>query len=290
MRFSNLYNNQPFRFSVEVFPPKTDDGSRALFRELEALRVIDPAYVSVTYGAMGSTREFTKDLATRVQKTLGFNTAFHFTCVGSGREDIKAYIGNMAANGLKLIVALRGDRPQDPGYCPPADGFRYANELVAYLKQLDDFSIAVAGYPEKHIEAKDLVTDIAHLKRKVDAGADVVITQLFFDNADFYSWVDKVRAAGVKVPIIAGILPVQSLKQIQKITGLCGARLPAELLRRLESCGEDAAAVRAVGVEHAVKQCQNLIDNGVVGIHFYCLNRADSILKIVQGLRFPASA
>lgn len=285
MRFADLYCAQKFRYSVEVFPPKTEEGVKNLLAELQRLKQIHPAYISVTYGALGSTRDFTQDLATRVQNETGIPTAFHFTCVGSSRADIKNYVTRMAANGLNLVVALRGDKPAGmTDFMPPADGFRHANELVAYLKTLGDFSIAVAGYPEKHIEALDLKTDIANLKRKVDAGADVIITQLFFDNDDFYRWRDQVQLAGVTVPILAGILPIVNLKQIQKITSLSGAKLPMRLMEKLEACGDNAAAVQNVGVEHASRQCADLKNSGVDGIHFYCLNRAESVLAIVKGL------
>lgn len=285
MKFSDLYKNNQFRYSIEIFPPKTPAGVAALFHELKELGRVKPAYVSVTYGALGSTRDLTQDLAIRVHRELGYQTAFHFTCVGSGRDEIKSYVNKLYEAGINFIVALRGDQPQGlENYQPPADGFRYANELVAYLKSVGNFSLAVAGYPEKHGEALDFKTDINNLKRKVDAGADVIITQLFFDNADYYSWLEKVRAVGIQIPIIAGILPIQSLKQIQRITGLCGAQLPPDLVRRLENCHDDDAAMRVVGIEHALKQCADLKKNGVVGIHFYALNKAYSVLKIVDGL------
>lgn len=285
MKFSDLYKNNQFRYSVEIFPPKTPAGVTALFQELKELKRIDPAYVSVTYGALGSTRDLTQDLAIRVHQELACHTAFHFTCVGSGRDEIKSYVNKLSEAGINFIVALRGDRPQgQENFEPPVDGFRHANELVAYLKSVGNFSLAVAGYPEKHIEATDFKTDIDNLKRKVDAGADVIITQLFFDNTDYYEWLNKVRAIGIQIPVIAGILPIQSLKQIQRITGLCGAKLPSHLVQRLENCHDDDVAMRDVGIEHALKQCADLKKNGVVGIHFYALNKAHSVLKIVDGL------
>lgn len=282
MKFSEIYNSGKFRFSLEIFPPKTPEGIVTLFSELEKLKAIDPAYVSVTYGAMGSTRDLTKDLAIAVHEKLKLNTAFHFTCVGSGRDEIKAYVDHLAGHGINLIVALRGDIPQGAGeFVPPKNGFRYANELVSYLHGFNNFSLAVAGYPEKHIEATSLEADIENLKRKVDAGAEIIITQLFFDNDKFYRWSEKVRAAGIKLPIVAGIMPILKLSQIQRITSMCGASLPPVLLERLQKCTTETE-MAAVGIEHATSQCRELIKNHVAGIHFYCLNKAHSVLKVVE--------
>lgn len=283
LRFSEIYADKSFHYSIEVYPPKTEKGVENLLKELEELKAISPAYVSVTYGAMGTTRALTKDLAIRIHDQLKINTAFHFTCIGSGRKEIKKYVNSLRERGIELIVALRGDYPRDnPSYRPPADGFRYANELVDYLKSINDFSIAVAGYPETHVEAPSPEADLENLKRKVDAGADVIITQLFFDNRDFYNWVKKVRKLGITVPIIAGIMPILKLSQIQKITGLCGARIPKDLVKKLKACGEDEDAMRDVGVRYAIEQCRDLIKNNVAGIHFYCLNKAYSVLRVVK--------
>lgn len=282
MQFSEIYTDGKFHFSLEVFPPKTPNGVATLFVELTKLKKIDPVYVSVTYGAMGSTRDLTKDLAIKIHDKLGLNTAFHFTCVGSGRGEIRKYVNDLARRGIKLIVALRGDKPQDAKeFMPPSDGFCYANELVAFLSGFNKFSMAVAGYPEKHIEAQSLEKDIENLKRKVDAGADIIITQLFFDNDNFYRWVDRVRGVGITIPIVAGIMPILKLSQIQRITSMCGAKIPKNLIDRLEKCADDDA-VTQVGVDHASAQCLDLIKNGVSGIHFYCLNKAYSVLKVVE--------
>jgi len=285
MRFNDIYKNKTFRFSVEVFPPKTEKGLAKIYDELTALKAINPAYVSVTYGAMGSTRSLTQDIALKIHDDLKLNTAFHFTCVGSGKEEIKKYVNTLRERGINNIVALRGDRPQDPDYKKPEDGFSYANELVSYLSEIGDFSIAVAGYPEKHIEAQSIDEDIENLKRKVESGAEVIITQLFFDNQLFYEWLAKIRSKGISVPIIPGIMPILKLAQIERITNMCGANLPKELIRRLEKCGGDEEKMRLVGVDHAASQCQDLIQNNVSGVHFYCLNRADSVLAIVDKCR-----
>lgn len=281
MEFSNLYSNNKFYFSLEIFPPKTKMGVDKLFTELNLLNSIQPAYVSVTYGAMGSTRDLSKDLALEIHKKLKMNIAFHFTCIGSGKSEIRDYVTDLHSHGIKLVVALRGDKPGDD-YRPPMDGFLHANELVDYLHNLDDFSIAVAGYPEKHIEAISMESDIENLKRKVNAGADIIITQLFFDNADYYRWLEKVRKIGITVPIIAGIMPILNLNQIQRITKMCGAKLPNSLISKLEKVKEDERAMKEVGIEHATAQCLDLISNKASGIHFYCLNQSYSVLKIVE--------
>ena len=285
VQFSDFYKSGRTVFSVEIFPPKTEHGVAALFAELAALKAIQLAFVSVTYGAMGATRELTKDLAIRIKRELGLVPAFHFTCVGSGQHDIENYVTDLAREGIDLVVALRGDKPASVDNTVfPADGFHFASELVSFLKTLHPFSMAVAGYPEKHPEAVSFDADLQNLKRKVEAGADVVITQLFFDNADYYFFVEKARSLGIRVPIIPGILPIQNLKQVQKITGLCGAKLPLPLQQKLEACLGDETAMRAVGIEHSTKQCRDLIQNDVPGIHFYALNKAYSVLQIVDAL------
>lgn len=281
MRFSKLYQDGKFHFSLEIFPPKTRAGVDKLFHELNLLKSIHPAYVSVTYGAMGSTRDLTKDLALQIYQELKMNIAFHFTCVGSGKNEIRDYVTDLHAKGIKLVVALRGDKPT-PDYVPPPDGFHHANELVSYLHKLDDFSIAVAGYPEKHIEAGSLESDLENLKRKVDAGAEIIITQLFFDNSDYYSWLEKVYKKGITIPVIAGIMPILNLNQIQRITKMCGAKLPQSLIHKLEKVKDDEFAMKEVGIEHATLQCLDLIQNKSKGIHFYCLNQSHSVLRIVE--------
>lgn len=283
-KFSDFYGQGRFRFSLEIFPPKTNVGVEHLLTELSLLKAISPAFVSVTYGAMGSTRELTRDLVLKIRDEIGLTTAFHFTCVGFGRQDIRNYVTDLARQGINLVVALRGDIPLEMHghFVPPPDGFRYASELVAYLKELDGFSMAVAGYPEKHIEAKSFEADLENLKRKVDAGADIILTQLFFDNRHYYSYVECVRQLGISCPVIPGILPIQNLKQVKKIATLCGASLPQNLLGDLEKFQHEPDAVMQIGLEHATWQCRDLINFGIPGIHFYSLNKAGSILKLVQ--------
>ncbi|MCP5464738.1 MAG: methylenetetrahydrofolate reductase [NAD(P)H] [Deltaproteobacteria bacterium] len=285
MKFSELYQDGQFHHSIEVFPPKTDKSRETLITELTALQATKPAYVSVTYGAMGSTRDLTKDLAIQIHDDFKCPTAFHFTCVGADREAIKNYVTELANRDLKLVVALRGDKPQNQStFTPPQNGFRYASELVGYLKSIGDFSIAVAGYPEKHAEAVSLEDDINHLKEKVDAGADIIITQLFFQNERYYDWVEKIRAKGINIPVVAGIMPMRNAAQIKRITGLCGASLPQDLLSQIERFQDDADSIVKLGIDHASKQCLDLRKQGVAGIHFYCLNKADSVLAVLNNM------
>lgn len=285
--FKEIYKNVSPVFSVEVFPPKTEKGVVNLYGELEKFKkYMNPSFVSVTYGAMGSTRNLTKDLALHIFKELGLITAFHFTCVGTDREQIKAYVEELSNKGIDHIVALRGDPPKgETEFTPPENGFRYANELVSYLNEIGNFSLAVAGYPEKHIEAVNCEDDLKNLKRKVDAGADIILTQLFYDNEAYFSFVEKARELGITIPIIPGILPVQSLKQVEKITGMCGAKLPENLYLSLKECGDDVDKMKAVGIEYATVQCKELLAKGAPGIHFYCLNKADAVVKIYQAIQ-----
>lgn len=285
MNFRDFYQGGACRYSFEIFPPKDEAGIQGLFTALRELAPFDPAFISCTYGAMGTTRELTKDLALRIQHELGLTSAFHFTCVGSGKKEIRSYVESLKKEGLNLIVALRGDPPQGAEkFVRPADGFSYANELVAYLREIDGFSIAVAGYPEGHVECVDKATDLINLKRKVDAGAEVVITQLFFDNHDFYDFEARARKIGIKVPIIPGIMPIVSAKQIEKISRMCGAKLPQGLREKLASHQDDHEAVKEIGIEHATAQCQDLLQHKALGIHFYTLNKATSTKRVIEGL------
>lgn len=286
MNFKDFYSTSKLVYSFEVFPPKDEAGIRSLFDSLKELAPLNPAFVSVTYGAMGSTRDLTRDLALRIYRELKLTVAFHFTCVGTGKAAIKEYVERLKKEGLNLIVALRGDPPQgEEKFNKPADGFSYANELVAYLKKINGFSIAVAGYPEGHIEAFSKKVDLDNLKRKVDAGADIVITQLYFDNRDYFDFVQRARNIGIKVPIIPGILPILNLKQIEKIAGMCGARIPDSLHEKLIGAKDDPDHMREIGIEHAANQCRELIRMGVFGIHFYILNKSYSVQKIIESLR-----
>lgn len=285
MNFRDFYKKGTPQFSFEIYPPKNETGIGELLNALKELSQYHPAYISVTYGAMGTTQDLTRELAVRIHQELKLTTAFHFTCVGSDRQFIRAYLEHLKKEGIDLVVALRGDPPAGTQkFVPPKDGFRYASELVSYLRELGGFSIAVAGYPEGHIESPDKETDLAHLKKKVEAGADIVITQLFFDNKDFFDFEERARKIGIKIPIIAGIMPIVNLKQIEKITKMCGASIPESLYEEMKKNESDPEKIREIGVLHAVEQCRELLNRGVPGIHFYTLNKSYSVGKVIESL------
>jgi len=286
VNFQDFYHPpQKIPYSFEIFPPKDEKGAATLFQALKELSVFNPIFTSVTYGAMGSTQDLTRDLALRIQKELQLRTAFHFTCVGSNRTSVREYVERLKQEGLNLVVALRGDPPNGVShFIKQEDGFLYANELVTYLREIGGFSIAVAGYPEGHIEAPNKEIDLINLKRKVDAGADIVITQLFFNNRDYFDFVDRARKIGIKIPIIPGIMPIQNLKQIEKITKMCGASIPRDLHQQLIQSDGDVQRALEIGIQHAREQCRDLITRGVPGIHFYTLNKSHSTRRIIESL------
>ena len=283
---SHLFaQNRPLR-SLEFFPPKDDDGVTNLRSTAEVLKRIQPDFVSVTYGAGGSTRERTAQVSAILKDECGFTVMPHLTCVGSTRDEIAALSDKIHGAGFRNIMTLRGDPPKGQAVFEPyRDGLRYASDLVTLLKtRHSDFCLGVAGYPERHPEAKSDESDLANLKRKVDAGGDFITTQLFFDNAVYYRFVERCRAAGIQIPIVPGIMPVLSLKQIQRFTQLCGATIPEKLIRRLEAAGDFAEAVEAVGIDWALTQIRDLLANGAPGYHLYILNRAKSAVSLAAGL------
>ncbi len=277
--------NRPLR-SLEFFPPKDDAGVAALRATAEALRRISPDFVSVTYGAGGSTRERTAQICNFLKTDYGFTVMPHLTCVGHSRAELDAIADTLHAQGYRNIMTLRGDPPKGATtFTPTADGLRHASELATLLKtRHPDFCLGVAGYPEKHPEAPSLDADIDNVKRKLEAGGDFVTTQLFFDNAVYFRFVEKCRARGITAPIVPGIMPVLSLKQIQRFTQMCGATLPEKLLKRLEAAGEHTDAVEAVGIDWALTQIRELLAQGAPGYHLYILNRAKSALALAAGL------
>lgn len=284
--------------SFEVFPPKNDQAREKLDEALPRLIALRPDFFTVTYGALGSTRERTLETAERIHRTSGIPTACHLTCVASSRADLDAILDRIHAAGIRDIMALRGDPPRGEaaeGFRAPEDGCRYANELVAHIhdwerrRGVEAFGIAVAGYPETHVECRDPALDLANLRRKVDAGAHVVITQLFYDNAAYWDFVGRARAAGITVPIVPGLMPILSRKQIQFMTEMCGVSIPADLDARLEQAGDDVDAAVEIGIEHCVAQARELLARGVPGIHFYVLNRADQMERIMQSLPLAAA-
>lgn len=272
--------------SFEFFPPKTDEGTEQLYRTVEDLRRCRPAFVSVTYGAGGSTRDRTLDLVARIQRDLGVVTMAHLTCVGSTREEIGAVLERLADSGVRNVLALRGDPPKgESAFVPVEGGFRYASELVAYIRERGfDFCVGAACYPEGHVETRDLDADLGHLVRKVEAGVDFLVSQLFFDNEDYRAFVRRARTAGITVPIVPGLMPVTNVGQIERFTSLCGSRIPQELHRRLRIVANDPAAVVATGVQWAVDQGRALLGDGAPGLHFYTLNRSSATLAVHAAL------
>ncbi|MDQ5979840.1 MAG: methylenetetrahydrofolate reductase [Verrucomicrobiota bacterium] len=284
---SSLFSLKPHPLrSLEFFPPKDDAGVEALRQTALTLKRIAPDFVSVTYGAGGSTRERTAQVSRLLREEIGFTVMPHLTCVGHSRFELNDVADQLHAGGYRNIMTLRGDPPKgDTAFTPTADGLRYASELVALLKaRHPDFCLGVGGYPEKHPEAPSLAIDLDNLKRKIDAGADFITTQLFFDNAVYYRFVDQCRARGIHVPIVPGIMPVLSLKQIKRFTEMCGASLPATLIKRLEAAGDHPEVVEALGIEWALSQIRELLARGAPGYHLYILNRAKSGLALAAGL------
>jgi methylenetetrahydrofolate reductase (NADPH) len=272
--------------SFEFFPPKDREGVDRLFQTVAELAPFGPAYVSVTYGAGGSTRQLTVELVGRIQRDVGIEAMAHLTCVGATQAELGSVLDQLEAGGVQNVIALRGDPPKGASaFVTPEGGFGHASELVAFVKQRGNFCIAGACYPEKHPEAESLSFDVEKLKRKVDAGAEFLITQLFFDNADYFAFVERARAAGIKVPIVAGIMPITNVSQIKRFSAMCGAHMPAALLQRLEPVASDADAVGEIGVQHATEQCRELLARGVPGVHFYTLNRSKATLEILRRLR-----
>jgi methylenetetrahydrofolate reductase (NADPH) len=290
MKLSAAYGPGKFGLSFELFPPKTPQGEATLFEHVARLVEFGPSFITCTYGAGGSTRDTTLGVVSRVHREFKLPVATHLTCVGSTVDQLREYLKRAAGEGVSNVVALRGDPPRgDAAFKPVPGGFSYANELVGLIRsEFAGLGIAVAGYPEKHQEAPSLDVDLANLKRKVDAGADAVVTQLFYDNADFFAFRERCQALGIHVPIVPGLLPITNFAQVKRITSLCGAKLPAELVRDLEAAGDDGEAQFERGVEFAVAQTQELIDSGVPGVHFYVLNRSEAAARVLSEVRLPA--
>ncbi len=286
MKISEILKKTRPAFSFEFFPPKTDEDVRQLLETAKTLKALDPAYISVTWGAGGSTRRKTLDIVCAIKNDVKVESMAHLTCVGASRADLDAILEEIHGKGIENVLALRGDPPKgDATFTPHPDGFRHANELVAHIRRRWDFCLGVAGYPEGHIECPDKKKDLDNLKRKADAGADFIVTQLFFDPADYFRFVDRARAAGIGLPIVPGVMPVTNVGQIKRFTQMCGAKIPRELLDRLDPAQEDREAVIRIGVEHATRQCEELLRQGAPGIHFYTLNRSHSTAEILKNLK-----
>lgn len=291
MHILDIFAQHPTTFSFEFFPPKTASASQDLFRTIEELEPLKPSFVSVTYGAGGSTRERTHDLIVRIQSETSLTAVSHLTCVCHGREDLQAILDRYAQSGVENILALRGDPPRDvPNYDRSRDAFSYAEGLVRFIKEFPaassnsrGFGIGVAGFPEGHPDCPNRMRELDHLKAKVDAGADYICTQLFFDNRDFYDFRERCDLAGIHVPIIAGIMPIERKSGMNRMSELAlGARFPGKLIRALARCEQDDIA--RIGVHWATEQCLDLLQNQVRGIHFYTLNKSVATRKIYENL------
>ena len=274
-------------FSFEFFPPRTPEGEKSLFEAIADLEALEPGFVSVTYGAGGSTREKTLEVVTRVKRQSGIEAMAHFTCVGHTREEIRKILRTLVDAGVENVIALRGDPPKgQSAFVKTEGGFGYASELVSFIRS-EKLPLCVAGacYPEVHPEAPSKQQDLDNLKRKVDAGVEVLITQMFFDNAFYFDFVERARAAGITVPIVPGIMPITNVEQVSRFTRLCGATIPMRLQLKMEKLREDPGAAIQLGVAHATVQCTELLARGVPGIHFYTLNKSPATRMIVSALQ-----
>ncbi len=283
-RIDALFKAGRHTLSFEFFPPKTDEGHSQLLKAIEELRPLAPDFVSITRTGEGT--QSTLDLTSEVQNSLGIRAMSHLTCVHHTREEMGAALDNLWDSGVRNVLALRGDLPAGTTHVAQGeDGFHYASDLVPFVRERHDFCIGVAGYPEGHPQSLNLTRDLEMLKKKIDEGGHFVITQLFFDNADFYRWRDAASAMGIDVPIVAGLMPIGNVAQIKRFVGMCGAKIPQPLLLQLESLESDPLAVHAAGVEYAINQCEDLIANGCDGLHFYTLNKSKATALIGQALQ-----
>ncbi len=279
--------------SFEIFPPKTEKGMENLGTVLAELSGLGPDFITVTYGAMGSEKHRTLEIASLIKNRFGVETACHLTCVGASKNELDHLLSDIYESGIENIVAIRGDIPSGAReFIPPPDSYKYGYELVRHIRQFEKdrlnrsgyFGIAVGGYPEKHTEAPDMETDIINLKHKVDKGADIVITQLFFDNGYYFDFVKEARSHGIKIPIMPGLMPILSVKQIERIISMCGATIPSDLRKRLNACKDDDEKARAIGIAQCIDQSKELLARGAPGIHFYVLNKSDHMKEIIGAL------
>ena len=293
MRIRELLTQGRPCFSFEFFPPKTEAGLEQLRNSVRALRDLKPTFVSVTYGAGGSTRDRTIELVSEIQRHYGIEVMAHLTCVGASQEEIGNVLHRLRHAGIGNVLALRGDPPKgDDKFVPTANGFRYSNELAAYIKErFPSFCIGGACYPEGHVECvggsgeRDLVRDLDHCQRKVDAGAEFLITQLFFDNQVYFDFVARARKAGIGVPIIPGIMPITNVEQVKRFTSMCGASIPETLVAELERLKDQEDSILSLGVSFAAAQCLDLLQRGAPGIHFYTLNKSVATRMILTAIR-----
>lgn len=292
MRLDQLYRGKDPDISIELFPPKTPEGVEGLFKTVEQLKRLAPAFFSMTFGAAGSTRDATLGLCDRLKTQAGVEVMCHLTVVGQSKAQVRENLRRLKAMGIYNIIALRGDPPtDDPTFRPHPDGFQSSVELIREARQDPWFAMAVSGFPEVHQDATDRASDIAYLKQKVDAGACVILTQLFFDNAYFFEFMEHVRRAGITVPVVPGILPMLSVSQVRRFTALCKATIPPAVARELAKYEQDDEGATRYGIELATRQCEGLLKSGVPGLHFYALNRIRSVEAILKNVGIvPASA
>lgn len=284
MSLLSSYRPGRLGLSFELFPPKTPESEAAMWKNVDDLVAWDPALITCTYGAGGSTRGKTLEILAGLKQRHGVAVASHLTCVGSTVDELRAYLREAAATGVSAIVALRGDPPKGESAFKPVDGgLAYAADLVALIRrEFPDFGILVAGYPETHQEALSPQADLENLRRKVENGGDVIVTQLFYDNADFLRFRDACRRLGIRAPIVPGVMPVTNFAQISRIASLCGARLPETFTRAFAAAGDDEAAQFDAGVEFAARQVEELVAEGVPGIHFYVLNKSPATTRVLE--------
>ena len=287
MKIEELFDRGNPVFSFEFFPPKDEAGVASLMATVKNLQELHPSFVSVTYGAGGSTRRKTIEITKRIKQELGIEAMSHLTCVGHSRDEISAILDEIESAAIENIMTLRGDPPRgESHFVPHPDGFRHANELVTFIRsRKPSFCLGVAAYPEGHPEAPSKEADLINLKRKVDAGANFIVTQLFFDTRDYLDLVEPARAAGIRLPVIPGIMPVTDVAQIKRFTQMCGAKIPSALLAELDNADGDKEAVVEVGIRYSTAQCESLLKNGAPGIHFYTLNKSTSTRTILSNLK-----
>jgi methylenetetrahydrofolate reductase (NADPH) len=286
MRIADLLERQRPVFSFEFFPPKTDEGHQTLRNTLEILKDDQPNFVSVTYGAGGTTRNTTVEITKTIKRDFGIEAMAHLSCVGEPRKRLEEILEEIQSSGIQNVLALRGDPPRgETTWTPYPGGLSYSVELIRLIKDNFDFCVGAAGFPEVHLDAPDRASDLGYAKAKIDAGADFLITQLFFDNEAYFDYVEDARGVGIEVPIVPGIMPITNYGQIHRFTDMCGATIPEDLERQLTGRADDPEAVAELGVAYATLQCSDLLARGAPGIHFYTLNRSPATRAILAALR-----
>ncbi|WPM32538.1 methylenetetrahydrofolate reductase [NAD(P)H] [Hydrogenobacter sp. T-2] len=288
MKIGDYLRQGKFSVSFEFFPPKTPEGEEELFQTIKSLQQLNPTFVSVTYGAGGSTRDRTRRVVERIHKETNLTVMAHLTCIAHTKEDLYDILKGYAQIGIENILALRGDLPANmPDFKPPEGACKHSSELVRFIRENfgNTFSIGVASYPEGHPESPNMEWEIRYFKQKVEAGADFSITQMFFDNSYFYRFLELCQRAHINIPIIPGIMPITNFRQIQKFASMCGAEIPQSLVERLEPYADNPEETLKIGVEFAIEQCLDLLDNRVQGLHFYTLNKSKATLLVYEGIK-----